>query len=209
MTTAFIPPNPPTPEDVRAYLNEWSKREDYMVQDKALCLLCKELWPENTVIEHVLVKVAILNQFYSTNIFLPYVMAEHIVAKEIDQRLAQGDPQLVDEIATITFPGKTKSWYLYSFASKYCNHHNSEAFPIYDNYVEKVLVHYKDINRFEQFAKSDLKQFARFAEVVRAFHQFFSLTEFSLREVDMFLFLVGKRCFPIHYGKRQKQESGL
>ena len=51
----------------------------------------------------------------------------------IDERLSKHDDTLVNDIANIEINGKNK--YFYSFASKYCSHHNSRYFPIYDRYV--------------------------------------------------------------------------
>ena len=55
-----------------------------------------------------------------------------------------GDHKLVDDIAKVTISGKNK--YFYSFESKYCSHHNSTTYPIYDSYVKKVLKHFRKIN---------------------------------------------------------------
>ena len=87
--------------------------------------------------------------FYSTNIFKIYPVAKHILNLNIDERLKSGDPTLVDEIAKINIGGKEK--YFYSFASKYCSHHNQLDFPIYDSYVHKVLKNYRNDDMFFEF----------------------------------------------------------
>ena len=62
---------------------------------------------------------------------------------------------MVDEIAKINIGGKEK--YFYSFASKYCSHHNQLDFPIYDSYVHKVLKYYRNVDMFFEFDEADLK----------------------------------------------------
>jgi hypothetical protein len=54
--------------------------------------------PANTELEHVLLKVAAINQFYSTHVLDPYSVARRIVKLNIDQRLASGDHALVSDL---------------------------------------------------------------------------------------------------------------
>ena len=78
--------------------------------------------PSNEEISDILLKVATLNDFYSTNIFSVYPVAEHILSLKIDERLRQGDVTLVNEIQNVTINGVTRKFY--SFSTKYCSHHN-------------------------------------------------------------------------------------
>ncbi len=64
--------------------------------------------PENKNIEHVLLKVSALNDFYSTNIFDTYTVSKHILNCKIDQSLKDGCKKLVNKIALVTIKGKTK-----------------------------------------------------------------------------------------------------
>ena len=102
--------------------------------DKLFFTLC----PENTDMSDILLKVAALNDFYSINIFSVYPVAKHILSLGIDDRLKTGDVALVSDIQRVTINGVEKNFY--SFATKYCSHHRPLDFPIYDSYVEKVLV---------------------------------------------------------------------
>src|SRR6185295_15694536 len=103
----------------------------------------------------VLLKVTALNAFYHTGILDTYPVAKHIVALRIDARLASGDPSLVNELAVTTIAGK--KWNFYSFASKYCCQHNRERFPIYDEFVRKVLEHLRNTDHFSTFSTKELK----------------------------------------------------
>ena len=186
-----------SPTTVRSYLEKWNSDkslENYRTQEAALKLLFHQFCLENNSLELVLLKVTALNQFYSTNIYDTYSMAKHIIDMRIDERLHRGDLALVNALALITLKKKQKNFY--SFASKYCSHHNPKAFPIYDSFVEKMLVRHAKADRFFEFKKAELKKYERFVEVIKAFQRFYGLEDFSLREIDVFLWLAGKELFP-------------
>lgn len=113
--------------------------------DKLFFKLC----PKNTDITDILLKVFTLNVFYSTNIFSVYPVAKHILSLGIDARLKAGDVTLVNDIKQITINGTERNFY--SFASKYCNHHNPLDYPIYDSYVDVVLRYFRNRDRFTSF----------------------------------------------------------
>lgn len=184
----------PHPDLLSQYLAKWEQLENYRLQEASLGILFHEMCPENVKIEHVLLKVSALNDFYSTNIFDTYSVAKHILEKNIDMRLEANDYTLVNDIAEISIKGKTKNFY--SFASKYCSHHKPTIYPIFDSYVEKMLLYYKSIDDFSIFAKPDLKEYELFIEIIKTFQNFYKLNKFSLREIDIFLWLAGKEWFP-------------
>lgn len=190
-------PRIPTTSVVRNFLSQWQTLENYKLQEESLALLFKNLCPLNTNIAHVLLKVSALNDFYSTNIFNTYAVAKHIVGLQIDDRLAKADATLVEQVALVSIGGKTKNFY--SFATKYCSHHRPGEFPIYDSFVERMLVHFGKRDGFATFKKPDLKHYPRFIELVSAFRDHYSLHEFSLREIDIYLWLGGKEAFPRRY----------
>lgn len=129
-------PNPSS-EQVEHYLQAWDELENYHLQEDALDKLFFTLCPENTEMPDILLKVAALNDFYSTNIFSVYPVAKHILALNIDARLDSGDVALVSDLQKVTINGVEKNFY--SFSTKYCSHHKPLDYPIYDSYVEKVL----------------------------------------------------------------------
>jgi hypothetical protein len=85
--------------------------------------------------------------------------------------------------------------HFYSFATKYCCHHNEEAYPIFDSHVERMLVHFRDTDAFCKFRRSDLRDYPTFVKVMEAFRSFYQLERFSLRDVDIYLWLSGKQAF--------------
>ena len=179
------------------YLRLRDELENYRLQEASLALLFHSFCPENDKIEHVLLKVSALNDFYSTNIFDTYSVAKHILSKQIDARLKAIDYSLVNEIAMISLKGKPRNFY--SFASKYCSHHKPDRYPIYDSYVEKMLTHYEAEDKFGGFDKAELKSYERFIQIIEKFRLFYGLEKYSLREIDNFLWLAGKEWFPRNY----------
>jgi hypothetical protein len=105
-------PEPLTPSSSLAseYLGKWERLENYKLQEASLGLLFHDLCPENKQIEHVLLKVSTLNDFYSTNIFDTYSVAKHILKKDIDAQLGANDYSLVNDIAKISIKGKTRNF---------------------------------------------------------------------------------------------------
>lgn len=185
----------PSAKQVKHYLAKHETLENYVLQEKALEKLFN-LFPHNTDINDILLKSSTLNDFYSTNIFNTYAVAKHILAiPNLDNRLKQGDISLVDEIKEVTMSdGKKRDFY--SFATKYCSHHNPNFFPIYDSYVDKILVALNKVYPFSTFKHKELKSYQRFNEVLLDFNKTFGLDNFSLKDLDTYLWLLGKEIFP-------------
>ena len=172
--------------------------ENYRNQESALNKLFHCTYPKNVSLDEVLVKVATLNDFYSTHIMSIFAVARHILGvKGLDERLKNGDENLVDEIASIRINDKAKRFY--SFATKFCSHHNDEKFAIYDSYVEKVLLHFKNKDKFSDFKRNDLKKYAEFKRILGDFKAFYNL-KCTLKELDRYLWQLGKK----HFKKEKK-----
>lgn len=200
-------PSTPTPSYVSSFLQRWELLENYKLQEQSLALLFKEFCPTNGVLEHVLLKVSALNDFYSTNIFDTYSVAKHIRKIDIDHRLINGDLSLVNELALVKIRDKKRNFY--SFASKYCSHHFPDSFPIFDSYVEKMLLHYARADGISSFRKDELRDYDRFVRIIKEFQSYYGLGQFSLRQIDVFLWLAGKDSFPPKYsGSKTIRSSG-
>lgn len=184
---------PPSVEQVEHYLGLWDSLEDYRLQEAALNRLFFSLCPENADISDILLKVSVLNDFYSTNIFKVYPVAKHILELHIDQRLRKGDVTLVDDMKSVTIRGKKLSFY--SFATKYCSHHMPLDYPIYDSYVDEVLRYYRKTDRFAAFQNGDLKKYASFKAILEDFRSFYHLEKYNLKQLDKYLWQLGKEYF--------------
>ena len=192
----------PCTEEVEKYLAGWNELENYTLQERALNKLFFQTYPHNTEIEDVLVKVSVLNDFYSTQIFSVYPVAKHILNLHIDERLAAGDVTLVNEIASVTMESGAEK-HFYSFATKYCSHHQPSKYAIYDNYVEKVLIFFKNRDYFCDFKNKDLKDYPKFISVIKQFMAYYKLSKFTLKEIDKYLWQLGKE----YYNKTQKKKK--
>ncbi len=191
----------PTVEEVEFYLTKWDGLENYHLQEDALNKLFLELCPNNTDILDILLKASTLNDFYSTNIFSIYPVAKHICGLDIDVRLKAGDVTLVRDIQYVTIGDTEKNFY--SFASKYCSHHNPLDYPIYDSYVDEVLRYFRNRDNFSDFQDGDLKDYVKFKGILIDFRAFYGLDKYNLKQIDQYVWLVGKDYFPKNYGKKK------
>lgn len=190
--------NKPTVEEIRKYLEKWDALDNYVLQESSLSKLFTQTYPLNNKMDDVLIKVCVLNDFYSTNIFSPFKVASHIVDLKIDQRLKNEDLELVNDIAKV-WVNKTKEINFYSFATKYCSHHKPTVYPIYDSFVEKLLMYFKKTDKFYDFKRSELKIYSRYRGILFNFQKFYGLEKYNLKEIDKYLWQVGKDYFPKKY----------
>lgn len=185
----------PSVKEVEKYLKQWNALENYVNQENSLDKLFFDLIPENKLIEDILIKCSTLNDFYSTNIFSIFPIAKHILQLDIDERLKSGDLTLIENIADKTVMGRRN----YSFASKYCSHHNPDQFPIYDSYVDKVLRYFRRNDKFANFKNDDLQDYIKFRTILDEFKVYYSLEQYSLKELDKYLWLLGKEYYKKKY----------
>lgn len=183
----------PSVEQVEYYLAQWDALEDYHLQEDALNQLFFNLCPDNKSISGILLKVSVLNDFYSTNIFKVFPVAKRILSLHIDERLQSGDVTLVDDIKEVEISGKTLNFY--SFATKYCSHHRPLDYPIYDSYVDEVLRYYRKKDGFAAFRNEELKNYTRFKSILKEFRSFYHLESYNLKELDKYLWQLGKAYF--------------
>jgi len=220
----------PCQEEMERWLNQWDLLPDYTEQEKSLDRLFKDdaVMRLNTDISAVLLKCAVLNDFYSTNIYKVYLVARHILqVEDVDKRLSEGDLGLVEEIAdvgAVELNGRTiEVPRVYSFATKFCSHHNEVAFPIYDSYVHQLLHHYNsrldthftDEPTHANLRKGDgthvpmVRDYSCFVRCVSDFKNHFGLeTCNGFKDLDRYLWQLGKAAFPKSYGKK-KEAKGL
>ena len=191
----------PCPKEVLKYLNEWNdekKNEKYILQEKALNKIFLEVFPLNNDINEVLIKVATLDTFYSTWLRFSKSwivdIAKHIISLKIDERLKNNDLSLVNDIANLVVDWKVRN--NYSFATKYCSHHKSSVYPIYDDFVKDMLYYFHKLDLFADFKKETLKEdYNKFYEIIIQFQKYYWLTWFTLKQIDQYLWLAGKKYF--------------
>lgn len=188
----------PNKDIIDKYLNKWDNLEEhYIWQEKSLDKLFHHDYKHNTDLKEILIKCSCLNDFYSTNIFSIYSVAKKIYQLNIDERLKKGDITLVNEISKVEISGVNKTFY--SFASKYCSHHNADKFAIYDQFVDKMIWYFQKEDNFSDFKRKDLKNYEIFIKVLSDFKNFYNIDEYSLRDIDKYLWIAGKEYFTKKY----------
>lgn len=213
----------------REYFNNAKEYENYQAQEKLITKIFGE-YREKGGEQFVLLKVCVLDSFYSTNLrtFGVYNVAKYIAElerkKEIHKRICQASKdnhkELEEIINTIAEQSKdNKTTKLYSFATKYCFHHNQDAFVIYDSFVSKVLRFFnqnlsannslvRNLKKIEEKLKAQLsntnffgktlgsdtlKNYATFLDAMEKFSKYYELKA-TPRELDHFLWVLGKDC---------------
>lgn len=192
-------PETPSVELIDKYLKEFNSDERYFTADQAIIKLF-EAFPENKLFEDILLKISVINDLYSTNIYGTFKMAKHIQQLNIDDDLRHGNPEVVNYIATghdIRRKKSNKEIKFYSFATKYCNWHNKDQYAIYDSFVERILLAYKRQDNFSSFKKADLRNFEMFKIIIDDFIGYYDLNQHNLKEIDKFLWIYGKKLFKV------------
>ncbi len=204
--------NEPSDTEVKRWLKEWDGMSRYTLQEEALSLIvdtCKG----NTSLKCILAKVMALDSFYSTNLYYQIEMAERIKSiSDFDDRVQRGDLSLVENISVLEYEKeiekekvcKTKN--CISFASKYCNWHNKEAYPIYDSYVRDVLAYLRTTFTKLNYDPKKLTEYVHFHAAIEEIREVYNL-HYSMKDMDRYLWTLGKKCFPKQYGKKEKTTS--
>ncbi len=199
----------PTNKLISKYIDKFNNDERYFNADQAIIKLFSA-FPDNKKLEDILLKISVINDLYSTNIFSTFKMAKYIQGLKIDNGLKKGDPNIVKIISTghkIKSTKNKKELNFYSFATKYCNWHNQDSYAIYDSFVKKVLMAYKRKDNFSSFKETDLKDFLKFKKIISDFKTFYKLTGHDLKKIDKFLWIYGKEKFPAKYGQTRKNKK--
>lgn len=176
----------------------------YVNQEAAIKWLFAQ--PSVFSLQEILLKSAVLNQFYSTGIRDVYAVASHIYGlcknNNLSSLLAQGDPDAVTLMKSVSHNGKTINHA--SFASKYANFENPNAFPIMDNLVVEIFSRLRSKHFFKvntHFSKSDLKtNYVRFKSVYDEFIQLTGMDKLSnasgkpltYKDIDQYLWIIKK-----------------
>lgn len=193
----MVIPDTPTTDLIDRYIDKFNSDERYYPADQAIIKLFAA-FPENKRLEDILLKISVINDLYSTNIYGTFKMAKHIQKLKIDKDLTEGVAELVNRIATghnIRRNKSNREINFYSFATKYCNWHNQEKYAIYDSFVEKILLAYRNKDRFSSFKNADLKDFKKFKSIIDDFVSFYDLEKHNLKEIDKFLWIYSKEIF--------------
>jgi hypothetical protein len=204
---------------VNALNVEYNNTIEYIkVDDFIEYIKCR--YPYNSNYNEIFTKVTIINSLYSTQIY-PYFlnnMVNHILRLNIDTRLydsvsaGKNDLKLITDIATghgIMNNEKAKESNLFSFATKYCALHKENFCPIYDSNVYRALRNINAIKKFADFKFTydniKIKDINIFSSIIENFQSEFTLEDYSLRKIDKFLWLYGKKLLD-HQKEKDKEK---
>lgn len=181
----------PSESELKKYLVRWDNLNDYVAHEEALAMIFRDnsTFRQNTDLRCIIIKCSALNDFYATNIFRIAPVARKILEiTDFDERLTNGDDTLVEEIALVD--GRRN----YSFATKYCSHHQPLLYPIFDRYVCDVLADLcrrnPDAFRFKH--KNALTSYPTFRGAIDDFRRAYGLDKYSYKEIDRYLWQLGK-----------------
>jgi hypothetical protein len=149
-------------------------------------------YPRNTNFDHVFLKTIVLNKVYNAGVRAEYPVAKHIESlSALDSLIEEGSDDAVNLIAHVKIGGR--GFCFLSFATKYCNWHNPRAYPIFDKNVRECLRFHRDKDRFAKFTLDSLWTYPTFRNVVDEFRGHYGLGSFDYKDLDKFMFLLGKR----------------
>lgn len=188
----------PSVAELNKAIERWNSGKDAKIESK-LNSLFTETYLLNDTVEKVETKINELNKFYhalrgencSTEEI--HKIAEGIVSLKIDERLKTLDFNLVNEIADINFDHN------FSFASKYCAFHNPKDYAMYDRHAASVLYYFTKMKDSTMFTDARIEAYAAvlksdykvYYETLCEFITRFSLQDFSLRDLDHYLWYTG------------------
>jgi hypothetical protein len=183
-----IKPGKPNPEFVAKYTKK-NINNSFKIVDSTLSLLFTT-FPNNREIEHILIKVSTLNDLYATRIYAVGSLAYNIQRLNIDPLLEEENLSCVDLIDKNGLEKRS----VYSFATKYCSWHKPDIFPIFDQYVAAILWHFSNHELNQALPESALRNYSTFCNLLLSYRQHFGLMDFSIKEIDKFLWSYGKEC---------------
>jgi hypothetical protein len=61
------------------------------------------------------------------------------------------------------------------------------------------LRYFRNLDNFSKFKTLELKDYGVFKEILIRFREFYELEEYSLKDIDKYLWLLGKEKFPNKY----------
>jgi hypothetical protein len=103
---------------------------------------------------------------------------------------------LVDRISSLQFPTK-RTINRFSFATKYASWHRQDAYPIWDQNVQKYFTSFRKLhrNQWDQFSDGFLLSgnwgYPEFYGLMVRFRSYFSLEEVGFKDLDKFLWIYG------------------
>lgn len=179
----------PLEEIIHPYFDKFKGLEGYFVEDDS-ALRFFRTHSANIEAQDILLKIGEVRDKDLIKDEAQDVMVAHILSLQIDPLLEQANAQLVNDIASVNFNGQEKNYY--AFASRYCNYHDQDSYPIYDQLMVTVLeLYFKRIKK-STFDEQELLNYLSFKKLMREFVLSFHIPVFNYRELDKFIWVYGR-----------------
>jgi hypothetical protein len=190
---------------LEGYVKEFENDEQSAIYYEAVRKTFHD-YPKNVKKLDVVLKVAVLNELYRTNIMATYKMVSHIyklaTKENLENLLKKGDLDAVNKIRKghgIRGENKKDDRDFYSFATKYCHFSNPKCYPIYDQYVEKAIMDLQKNNnaRFQKQEdlydpqKEDLRDPLDFRNIIDRIIRQYGFNDYQ--QIDRALWVYGKQ----------------
>lgn len=173
----------PATEEVETLLMTYYNEDYYRkYRDDATTLqYLYQTYRGNHHLNQVHVKVAVLDDFFGYGLSHTYQLSQHIASLDMDERLKKGDPGVVADICKAPYAmEREERERLYSFASRYCNQHEAQLYPIYDRHSAACMTEYltEDLNcqlDGKATRPEEMRDYAVFCKVVMRFLEQYDL----------------------------------
>ncbi len=180
----------PLPQVIKPHFEKFKNIEGYFLEDdRELKFFATH--PNNTDITDILLKIEEVRDHDLLALEAQDAMAQHIASLDIDPKLRDGSMEVINSIASLDFRGEKRNFY--AFATRYCNYHRPDYYPIYDPVLEKLFTWYYQQVEGKPFDPQQLLDYPKFKELMQGFIDDLEVTPFSFRELDKFLWVYGRK----------------
>lgn len=175
---------------IAPYLKKFRDGEGYFEDDKR-CINYFRQNAANVDAHEILLKISAMDHSEVDDLVgNRQIVADHIASLHIDDALQKGSPDIVNKIGRINIGEKEVN--LYAFATRYCNLHNMEAYPVYDITMEQILARYMARVKQHKPSSEEFLHYPRYKEMMTEFRNSLELTTYNFKEIDKFIWIHGK-----------------
>ncbi len=121
---------------LQPYLERFQLTKGYFTGDKKNFQFFQQ-HSENTDRQDVLLKVGSIKDSDFSESQAKEPMATHIISLSIDERLKSADPQLIHDVSKLAIKEEDREFI--GFASKFCNYHRPDSYPIFNLTLTKII----------------------------------------------------------------------
>jgi len=174
---------------VTPHLEEFTHEEGFFTRDRR-ALDFFQYYPKNDDPQDVLLKAMEVRDARFIDFQTHADLADHIVSLEIDADLSQKDPRLVNRIAQVDIKGHSRQFY--PFASRYCNYHHPDDYPIYSETMIALLIEYAQEYKHLSLTIEELHDYSQFKQIALEFRTTMDAEVLDFYEMDKFIWVYGE-----------------